>query len=93
MDPRKELIIKALIKDVARRMNKVMQKLPAKNGVVTLPDRIYETLDDNDFIILWYMPVPIITTKRVREDMKRRAELLKLVGPRKIAINENISLN
>jgi hypothetical protein len=85
---------KQLIKDISRRMHRIMHILPAQRGATVLTEEAYSQLDDKDFTILWFMPVKIVTTKILLADMKRRAELLGLMDARKmIARSDKIQAN
>jgi len=75
---------KELVKDISRRMHRIMHMLPAQRGVTILTEEAYSQLDDKDFTILWFMPVKIVTTKILLSDMKKRANILGLMDARKL---------
>jgi hypothetical protein len=81
------------IKDVARRMHRIMNTLKAYKGTVVLTEEAYGTMDDKDFTVMWYMPVSIVTTEAVQKDIERRARTLGLLNPRKFYRSDKISSN
>jgi len=85
---------KDLVKDISRRMHRIMHLLPAQKGATILTEEAYSQLDDKDFTILWFMPVKIVTTKILLSDIKKRAQLLGLMDARKtITRSDKIQAN
>jgi ethanolamine utilization cobalamin adenosyltransferase len=80
---------KDLIKDISRRMHRIMNLLPAQKGSTIITEEVYSQLDDKDFTILWFMPVKIITTKILLSDMRKRANILGLMDARKTIVRSD----
>lgn len=85
---------KDLIKDISKRMHRIMNLLPAQKGATILTEEAYAQLDDKDFTILWFMPVKIVTTKILLKDIHKRANILGLMDARKAIVrNDKIQAN
>lgn len=74
---------KEQIRDIAKRMHRIMRTFPAIKGIVPITGDQFASLNDKDFTILWYMPITLIADKDVLKDMERRAESLGLMQIRK----------